>query len=57
LNVDTLFDLKIKSFIRCIRKEPQNFHKIFFALTLEIIVNILAFYDTIRRVTPYCWER
>ncbi|MFH0832605.1 MAG: glycosyltransferase [Candidatus Aenigmatarchaeota archaeon] len=40
-----------------IRKEPINTVKIIAAVAIEIIINILASYDTIRGNTPYIWKR
>lgn len=49
----TMFKLTAKEICR----EPQNILKIFFAVGLEVIIIILAYYDTFRGYTPYCWKK
>lgn len=49
--------LILKYLVRRIKKEPSKVLKIFFAVLLEFIANLLAFYDTVRGKTPYCWKR
>ncbi len=46
-----------KLVIKEIHEEPKNVLKIFLAIVLEIIIDILARYDSFRGYDPYCWER
>jgi len=57
LDVNISIPLKIKSIIEFIKEEPENIHKILFAVFLEVFIDILAFYDTIKKINPYCWKK
>ena len=57
MDVNIPLNIKIESVIKYIKKEPHNIYKILFAIILEIIIDALAYYDTIVGKTPYCWEK
>lgn len=59
LKLDVCIPLKamFKLTAKEICREPQNIFKILIAVGLEVIINILAYYDSARGHIPYCWEK
>jgi hypothetical protein len=57
LDINTPPKLIYKNIIKIIKEEQYNIIKIIFAVFLELIANLLAFYDTLIGNTPYCWKR
>ena len=57
LNVSIRTKIILKLIVGYTRKDTQNILKILFAIVLEIIINVLASYDTLLGRTPYCWEK
>lgn len=59
LNIDVTvpYKIKFKLVINEIQKNPFDFPKIFLAVFIEALANILAYYDTLSKRTPYCWEK
>lgn len=57
LNVSIPVGNTFRLVMKEIHKEPQNFLKIFFVMCLEVMIDMLAYYDSFRGYTPYCWER
>lgn len=57
LNVSIPLRNTFRLVIKEIHKDPKNSPRIFFAMGLEIIINLLAYYDSFRGYNPYCWDR
>jgi len=57
LNMSIPLKTKFKLTIKEMFNDPKNILKIMFAVILEVIINMLAYYDTLRGCNPYCWEK